>query len=291
MLYKYRPWNEFTKSVLIEKKIFLPSRSRLNDPAELIHPIVFESSLRADAFEHARLRITSDTLELLGRLSDTLEKLRIYSKYGRQDRVENHELAKYLLISDEHWQVVEALYDRAPIHDAISYYALCLHEDAVNLYDEECSIVERLNAKLEKLGVLSLSSRSDCPVLWAHYAENHTGVVIVLNEDCDQLLRQARPISYLARRPKTNVENIVENMYRKWDSWSYEREYRAIVNRGDALHSLAPNSIVGVILGARMSQLDRKAVFDSVEGQSEIAVYQAFTDDEDYAIRYRRVRS
>jgi hypothetical protein len=41
-LYKYRPWNSFTIEVIRDRKIFFPSKQKLNDPAELVHPVRFE---------------------------------------------------------------------------------------------------------------------------------------------------------------------------------------------------------------------------------------------------------
>lgn len=38
LLYKYRPWNGSTVEVIHDRKIFFPSKRRLNDPAELLHP-------------------------------------------------------------------------------------------------------------------------------------------------------------------------------------------------------------------------------------------------------------
>lgn len=148
MLYKYREWNDFTKSVIEDNQIFLPTRAMLNDPAELIHPVVFEKTVREEVFQEARRQISNDTFALLDNLSKKINRLRVFKKYGSYEQkciVDKSELSEYFQISDRHWQVIEALYDRAPLHQAILYYALCLHEDAALLYDTEISIVERLN--------------------------------------------------------------------------------------------------------------------------------------------------
>lgn len=145
-----------------------------------------------------------------------------------------------------------------------------------------------MNEKIEKIGIFSFSARSDCPVLWAHYANNHAGIVIIFDESRDDFLKTARPVIYSSSRPKTNVINVVDNMYSKWQSWAYEQEYRVLSSRGNALHLLADNSISGLIIGAKMSQNDRDSVCDCVAKRPDIEVFQAYIDDSDYAIRFSR---
>jgi hypothetical protein len=223
LLFKYRPWNQFTADVLAEGRIYFPTRVQLNDPAELVHPVRFEVSTWADAFFHARKGISNETIDLSISIRQTLDRLRVIMQIPG-NKVASSEWAPYLGVADEFWGVVEAVFDKAEVHDAIRYYALCLAEDRIHLYDNEESIVRRLNTKLDTLGVLSLSGRCDCPVMWAHYSQNHQGVIIVLDSDRCRLIGAAKPIEYIENRPATTVDSVIENLYRKAKAWQYEKE-------------------------------------------------------------------
>lgn len=217
LLYKYRPWNQFTAEVVTAKRIFFPTKGRLNDPSELVHPVQFEvptgpdlmsSWLRMqESFDRARSMISPETFLLAMNIGGEIRRLKALARSHKEVATDD-ELGHYLNIPDEFWRVVEAVFDRAEVHDAIAYYALTLAEDQGNLYDRAESIVQRLNAKLEGLGVLSLSARCDCPVMWAHYSQNHQGVVLVLDSERDQLIGQARKIEYVSARP-TDRKSVV----------------------------------------------------------------------------------
>ncbi|MCA9043866.1 MAG: DUF2971 domain-containing protein [Planctomycetaceae bacterium] len=289
LLYKYRPWNQFTAQVVAAREMFLPTRARLNDPAELLHPVRFEVSTWASAFDRARSRISEETFAVADGISNRLRYLGALVSAGHEEVATDADLGRYLKIPDPFWRVVEAVFDKAEVHDAVAYYALTLAEDQGNLYDTDESIVRRLNTKLRELGVLSLSARCDCPVMWAHYAQNHQGVVIILDSDMDQLIGRARPIEYVSERPTTTVDTVVENLYRKADAWAYEKEYRALSKRGDMTQVLASEALAGIILGACMSASDRDAALGLASQQEGLPVYEAYPDPHSYSILHKRL--
>lgn len=289
LLYKYRPWNQYTAQVVAAREIFLPTRVRLNDPAELLHPVRFEVSTWASAFERARSSISEGTFLLSHKIGMSLHRLDLLASSGYEEEGTDAELGRYLKISDPFWRVVEAVFDKVEVHDAIAYYALTLAEDKVNLYDTDESIVERLNTKLRKLGVLSLSARCDSPAMWAHYSNNHRGVVLVLDSDKDQLISQARPIEYVRDRPTTTVDTVVENLYRKADEWAYEKEYRTLSKRGDVTQVLASEALAGIILGACMSTGDRDCALGIASRYRGLPVYEAYADPHSYSILHKRL--
>lgn len=289
LLYKYRPWNEFTAEVVAARKIFFPTKERLNDPAELVHPVRFEISTWASAFDRARQRIDEKTFALVDQIGEKLRHLELLIEEGHEEVASDNEFGRYLKIPDRFWRLVEAVFDKAEVHDALAYYALTLAEDRINLYDSEERIVHRLNAKLQELGVLSLSARCDCPVMWAHYAENHQGVVLILDGDKDNLIGRARPVEYVSARPTMTVDTLIENLYRKGAAWEYEREYRVLSKRGDVIQDLFPAALSGIILGKDMSDEDRCAVLDLASQQDTLAVYQAYPDPLSFSILHEKL--
>lgn len=44
VLYKYRPWNDYTKKILTDGELYFPSIGKLNDPFEGSIPYIFDQS-------------------------------------------------------------------------------------------------------------------------------------------------------------------------------------------------------------------------------------------------------
>ena len=108
ILYKYRPWNQFTADVIATRRIFFPTKLRLNDPAELVHPIQFEISTWAPAIDRARLTINKETFALADQIGNRLRFLETLIEDGH-DEVADAELGRYLEIPDRFWRIVEAV--------------------------------------------------------------------------------------------------------------------------------------------------------------------------------------
>ena len=135
--------------------------------------------------------------------------------------------------------------------------------------------------KVEKwfkvVGILSLSETWDNLLMWAHYAEEHTGFVLMLDGSHDffkgdnPLLGFAKPerVEYKSERPSTTIEEVTipEIFLTKGSDWQYEKEWRYLkfLNDADKRHEtpntppvelfrLPPKCIRGVILGCRSSK-------------------------------------
>ena len=75
-------------------------------------------------------------------------------------------------------------------------------------------------------GLLCFSKSWRSPVLWAHYAGNHTGVCLGI----DLAPRFCRAVNYVEERlPKPSIldeEFMKAILFSKFNHWSYEQEYR-----------------------------------------------------------------
>lgn len=86
----------------------------------------------------------------------------------------------------------------------------------------------------EKHGLVSFTKDWSNPVLWSHYADNHTGIALGI----DIISSQLKDVNYVADR--TNIEFVKKVHTRdisyldlltrtKFDHWKYENEVRAFV--------------------------------------------------------------
>ncbi len=133
-------------------------------------------------------------------------------------------------------------------------------------------------------GVVCFSEDWVDPILWSHYASKHQGIALGF-DIADDLVKQ---VNYQEQRLKKKIKTssrklaneITEQLiYTKFKSWSYEREWRMLVDLklANKEGSLFFNPIdyrcqlVEVILGA-MCNLDLKKVRSLVDNQHKNVV-------------------
>lgn len=95
-----------------------------------------------------------------------------------------------------------------------------------------------IKPSLPHIGILSLSETHTNLVMWAHYADNHKGIVLELDEshpffhsapqNCN-LLHRIKKVEYVDARPAITSDgwgSDEKTFLTKSKNWSYEREYR-----------------------------------------------------------------
>ncbi len=97
----------------------------------------------------------------------------------------------------------------------------------------------------QMIGILSLSERNNDPLMWAHYARSHQGIVLGLDTESNFFnrrlgdkddLRHLEKVRY-ATRPSIQVleiENEHEIFFTKSEEWAYECEWRMLLPLKDA---------------------------------------------------------
>jgi hypothetical protein len=140
-------------------------------------------------------------------------------------------------------------------------------------------VANNITAGLNNCGVLSLSKRCDIPLMWSHYAENHTGIVIGFNvdgglytgneigdladlspEEFDTLSDVGAVYYSKTKAPYPDEKNgILTAAYTKDECWAYEEEWRVVRNLKTLnlaapdifVSNFSPESVRCVIMGAR----------------------------------------
>ncbi|SDE83557.1 DUF2971 domain-containing protein [Terriglobus roseus] len=296
ILFKYRPWNEFTKQILCARSLYFPTKNSLNDPAELVHPVRFTEANWEDVHLQLFGSINDNTWHIFQTLDIRFKQISLivegdaleWATFELPEVWPPEEWSRYRHIHSPHWRCVEATCDRlADVEQMIRFYFLNLAEDVRNMYGKAETFNLQLNDRLEKLGVLSLSLNAKSSVMWAHYAANHQGVVLMFDTDRDPLLRKAKKVDYVEERPINSVTAIVDNLYKKAKDWSYEQEYRVLIGHGGANYGFKAEALAGVILGSHMSEASREEVIECAQVGAPVAVYEAFPNENTYAIEHR----
>ncbi|MEN9675992.1 MAG: hypothetical protein RIS76_1888 [Verrucomicrobiota bacterium] len=124
------------------------------------------------------------------------------------------------------------------------------------------------------LGVLCLVKSVNSNVMWAHYANDHKGFAVELDLESMPMVRfkpNLKEVKYSKDRPQAGEDVRLNLYYRKAAEWSYEQEWRIIVQRfgldlvfgpkGQCdFVTLERGSITGVFLGWNFAPDDEKGM-------------------------------
>ena len=128
-----------------------------------------------------------------------------------------------------------------------------------NLIDEE----------LNKISITCFTRTPNEPLMWAHYAQNHTGVCYCFDKSKLFINRDFKvdDVEYSSKLPKLYFfeesttqpqiySQLGEVIYGKSDAWAYEKELRYYVQSEARAQNYEPNALVGIVLGCRISSED-----------------------------------
>ena len=168
-------------------------------------------------------------------------------------------------------------------------------------------------------GILSLSETPDNLLMWAHYAEGHTGFVLVLDgshdffKENDSLIGFAEPerVAYRSERPRMTIEEtskeaaLKEIFFVKGLDWKYEKEWRYLKALADTdkrlrdadnpdvnLFKLPPKCVIGVILGCYRSQKLEEKILSLQREDSEfghVQIRQARASETHYRLEIAEI--
>jgi hypothetical protein len=178
-----------------------------------------------------------------------------------------------------------------------------------NLAKEFLDDVSRLVA------VYCLSKCCSNLLMWSHYAEYHTGIVVGLetNDDFFHNSNGIYDVDYVKNRPIYNQswwdyseqekKFIAEIISKKYEVWSYEQETRVVFNLSKCkkiennsnhiyLKDFLPSLIKEVILGCRCSPntINRVKQILNEDKYSHTVLKKAYLDSNKYKLIIRRIR-
>lgn len=202
------------------------------------------------------------------------------------------------------------------------------HNENIDLHnaeiEEQNRQFQRLNEQLGEgidllerfrsdVGVLSLTRDSTNVVMWAHYAENSSGVCIGIDsahsfftDYCPAktefakhaALFQIAPVLYEPRPPDYSADSpsgyVRKAFFTKYKKWAYEDEMRLLRPIGESpttapvsLFELPIKAIREVIVGNRASDSTRELVDTLASNMPHVRLLLAEVPKNEYAIRLR----
>jgi hypothetical protein len=169
----------------------------------------------------------------------------------------------------------------------------------------------------EHVGVLSLTEKADNLLMWAHYAQQHTGFVIEF--DADNLFFHQRrtesdefgylrKVNYSVNRPNVVLTKVTSTdmFLTKSKDWEYEQEWRMLRPLKDAteireidgetihLFHLPKTCITQVIFGARMTEEKRheiRSIISANTDLSHVKISEAVLDEEKFKLNLSELKA
>ncbi len=263
--YKYRAFNSRTLSMLVSDQLYFADPSSFNDPLDT------RPTLEVDVDETALKDILSRLYERRIRAEMSAAARKLQDKGSRtQGRIED-------LSSQQASHLIETIEYNATNPEADSGY---MNRDLRARIEDE--LIRRYDS-----GIVSLSERDDCPLLWSHYGDQHRGICIGYSVR-EQEPRKPAKVEYRGNRliQASEVASMLQGdesalkrvnaavLLRKGEGWRYEREWRLMGNRGIQDSSL---ELEEIIFGCRF------------EGMLELALLKTF-EDRERPVKFHRMR-
>lgn len=286
--YKYLS-SDAAVSVLENKTLKWSNPKLFNDPFEFPSEIDF----------------TFDGDELAEALLDELVQL----AYGPEEPTGNreHPLFAMSMITRRNPNKPDARVFRAYMANA--------NRDAANRYDrDKIGLRDFYRSFRDQFAVLCVSKKHDDLLMWAHYAQSHTGCVLKFRclPEKDRPLCVAQEVKYQSEYPlRASMNDYVkhltgqvelddDNLFKvfaltKSEHWKYEEEWRCISLLKDSKSGfdydpMIPEELEAVYLGCRIEEPTKKQVMMCISEQfPQTQIYQAQTDTQNYGLIFEQI--
>lgn len=162
------------------------------------------------------------------------------------------------------------------------------------------------------MGIFCLCAGYKNLLLWAHYADRHTGFAIgfnrpILHDFCLYLGNEPtvkhsplppQPVTYCEEYPlihptrDTDQEQFDKQFLWKSKDWCYEEEYRMLLVYGaDRVLPIPPEAITRVVLGCRINTTNKDAIIAILRSREmKPYLYQTHVSMDRFALQLERVR-
>jgi len=151
----------------------------------------------------------------------------------------------------------------------------------------------------KKFGVTCFSAKHDNLLLWAHYADNHKGIVVGFEREFfgpliyDVAYAQQRVLYSPVMTGDPRDSTIVSVLRTKSPEWVHEEEWRAIIpwdlcieESGFWFYPVHPSAIKEVVFGVRIDPALRQSIIDKKSNAfGHLKLFDARLCDETFALR------
>lgn len=252
-LYKYRSFSNRTLDALVDDQLFFADPSTFNDPLDTKPTLA--TDIGADALAHILGKLVEQ------RVSAEMSAAAATIRY-RDLKTLNHIVVHSRQRAE---QIVKEIRYNATdptlgVGDPEQYlFGRYVEDELLRRYDK---------------GVFSLAARSQCPLMWSHYGDQHSGLCVgysVPERAVSSLhkityggsrLVEASAVAAMLEGDETARRKVDEAVLtRKATNWRYEREWRLIGPRGS---QDSPLELEEIVFGMRCSRTVKYTIVKSL---------------------------
>lgn len=267
-LYKYKPLNNHTEQLFINKELYFASLNEINDP--------FDSRIF--------LERKAGKQKMWKYIISTLKK-----QYG--------DLDEYILI--EKW-LEKYKPNKMTIDDFRSKCKTTIKSKKYLLanLDLEAGKKTVLTQREENVRMCCFSEYPNNILMWSHYAKNHTGICLKFLNNSNTLFKYAQKVHYTRKYPKKNYFSVNDNNYYRYSvltkavQWKYEKEWRLIFTE-EVKHNkyIFPIELLdGIIFGCNTNRDNRNMVRDwAINAGFMGKYYEAIPNKTDFKLDIRAI--
>jgi hypothetical protein len=255
-VYKYRGFSHLSLEMLVEDRLYFADPSTFNDPLDTkprldpdIDAAALERVLELLVVQRveAELKAAAKTIRYKG--PKTIDHIARQSQSAFKRRLED---LRYHATNPE-------ITVENPLQHLL---ATEVESELLRRYDK---------------GIVSLSERADCPLMWSHYGDQHHGVCIGYSIPADARVHEVRyggePVvkASLVEAMLNGIAGAQEQvdeavLLRKAPDWKYESEWRLIGDRGA---QDSPLELSEVVFGLRCPTAVQFTVFRALEKRQQ----------------------
>ncbi len=189
-------------------------------------------------------------------------------------------------------------------------------KDVMNSQRCKKLINNKLNKEMSnKIGLISLTTKKNNLLMWAHYASSHKGFVIqfdhkndffktrtYLNKENIENEIYLQKVNYDKDRPSECLYTLDKQstLFTKSKEWKYEKEYRMIMplekiglnEKSLYLEKFPANMIKAIYLGCNMKKRNKDTIISIIKDKEilkNVQVYDSHISDKYYKLNFKRI--
>lgn len=269
ILYKYKPFNQYSLQTILTNSIYFPTPIELNDPLDSSPSIKITDAWDAnDILYHLRLRDIRTKIEDI------------------------------FLTEDMHVDLKNEIDVLCTTHA----FKSCLDEHIISEEEGYERLISESLVRHLKPGIFSMTEDAKNHLMWSHYADEHKGYCI--GYDTTETDSDLIQVKYDNEAGEVAMEDILELIDSNYDqtlgqalfkkvlgvkrkNWAYEKEWRYVI-KGSGLRD-SKLKIESVTFGLRFCP-DIRAMMMQIKSLKGIKFYQVERDHKNYNLTRKIVK-
>lgn len=159
-------------------------------------------------------------------------------------------------------------------------------------------ILNGLQGNVNSTGLLCLTERNSCILMWSHYANSHAGICLEFaNHNSEPFIGRSQRVNYLSFYQRAHAiyddsnAQVDRILLSKAKCWAYEAEWRIIDQEtGYGLKYFDPEILTGVIFGCKTAEPHEKLILKWLSQRKlPINVYKAQQSSDGFRIQIEKL--